>query len=929
MGKVELKIETQTKSRIPVTLFIRAAALLTATTILMSVAAEARSDDELSSQVDIPYEMFKLDNGLTVLVHSDHSTPTVFVGMWYGVGSKDEPEGKTGFAHLFEHLMFQGSANHDGEFFSPFIEAGATGMNGTTNSDRTNYYATVPSGALDMALWMESDRMAHLLGAVTQDVLDEQRSVVQNEKRQRETRPYAKMGDMIRDGLYPVDHPYRHSIIGSMDDLDAASLEDVHEWFNTYYGASNVVMVLAGDISIEDARQKIEFYFSEAPAGVPLAHPKKWIPNLAENREEMMYDRVGQTRISRVWALPGLNDKDSTLMYLVNDSLLGNKNSPLRKRLVDELQLATRVSGSANGRIMSGEYSVTIDLREGVTPEQVLPIVDEVIAEYLASGPDSQILENAKLSINMRMLAALETSSSIGRILAAGQLFSDNPLFINQELKWINAATAQELQDTAKRWLPRSYYQLTVKPFPDYSVAEAQADRSSLPTVVTNSNINFPEIASATLNNGMKLVVATRGSVPLVDISIQVDTGSTASPADAPGLASFVFGLLDKGTKKYDANELAAAKDKIGMGARSQAGLERSSLRYRILDSHLRSSMVLAAEILRNPTFPEDELVKFQARVAAWLSNLKLAPADAAGGLFDRAIYGEDTLMGAVWTPQLIEQVDRAKLEAFHRAEVAPDNMTVYMIGNIGIDEAKEAVENAFGKWKTKANSNRQPVGKALVAVPRVILVDYPGAESSTIYAGHAIAPYDPESWTELSIMNRAFGGGFESRLNMNLREDKGWSYGYRSGVIRNSSGDMTLASSGQVQTDKTMESMVEIKREFEEYVSTRPATSGEIDRIKLNRTRSLPGTFATNSGFLASIIAADSYGLPFDYAETSAARIESVTVEGINKRARSSMDPGKLTWIVVGDLKKIEEKVRSLNYGEVEVWDAYGNKLR
>ena len=427
----------------------------------------------------------------------------------------------------------------------------------------------------------------------------------------------------------------------------------------------------------------------------------------------------------------------------------------------------------------------------------------------------------------------------------------------------------------------------------------------------------------------MKLVVATRGSVPLVDVSIQVDTGSTASPADAPGLASFVFGLLDKGTKKYDANELAAAKDKIGMGARSQAGLERSSLRYRILDSHLRSSMVLAAEILRNPTFPEEELVKFQARVAAWLSNLKLAPADAAGGLFDRAIYGGDTLMGAVWTPQLIKQVDRAKLEAFHRAEVAPDNMTVYMIGNIGIDEAREAVENAFGKWKTKANSNRQPVGKALVAVPRVILVDYPGAESSTIYAGHAIAPYDPESWTELSIMNRAFGGGFESRLNMNLREDKGWSYGYRSGVIRNSSGDMTLASSGQVQTDKTMESMVEIKREFEEYVSTRPATSGEIDRIKLNRTRSLPGTFATNSGFLASIIAADSYGLPFDYAETSAARIESVTVEGINKRARSSMDPSKLTWIVVGDLEKIEEKIRSLNYGEVEVWDAYGNKLR
>ena len=907
----------------------RAATFLMATTIILALAAEAGSNDELSSQVDISYETFELANGLTVLVHTDHSTPTVFVGMWYGVGSKDEPEGKTGFAHLFEHLMFQSSENHDGEFFSPFTDAGATGMNGTTNADRTNYYATVPSGAIDMALWMESDRMAYLLGAVTQDVLDEQRDVVKNEKRQRETRPYAKMGDMIRAGLYPVDHPYRHSTIGSMDDLEAASLEDVHAWFDKYYGASNVVMVLAGDISIEDAKEKVEFYFGEAPAGVPLSHAKKWIPNLTENREEMMYDKVGQIRISRTWALPGLNDKDTTVMYLVNDSLLGNKNSPLHKKLVDELQLATRVSGSAYGRVMSGEYNITIDLREGVTPEQVLPILDATIVDYLESGPDSQILENAKLSINMGMLAALETSSSIGRILAAGQLLSNNPLYVNQELEWINAATAKELQETARRWLTRGYYQLTVKPFPEYTVAEAQADRSSIPMVVANSNINFPDIETAMLDNGMKLVVATRGNVPLVDVSIQINTGSTAAPDDAPGLASFVFGLLDKGTKKYDANELAAVKDKIGMSVRSQAGLERSSLRYRILNTHLRSSLDLAAEILRNPIFPEDELIKFQARVSAWLANLKLAPTDAAGSLFDRAVYGATSRMGAVWTPQLVEQVDRAKLAAFHRAEVTPDNMTVYLIGNIGIDEAKEAVDKAFGKWTAKANSGREPIGSALVANARVILVDYPDAESSTIYAGHAIEPYDAETWTELSIMNRAFGGGFESRLNMNLREDKGWSYGYRSGVTRNASGDMTLASSGQVQTDKTMESMMEIMREFEEYVSTRPATSNEIERIKLNRTRSLPGSFSTNAGFLASIIFADSYGLPFDYAESSAARIESVTVEGVNNRARMSIDPSKLIWVVVGDLEKIEAKVRSLDYGEVEVWDAYGNKLR
>ena len=284
--------------------------LLVLFSCLSTGPSAAQSADEISTQVNIPYEMFRLDNGLTVLVHSDHSIPTVFVGMWYGVGSKDEPEGKTGFAHLFEHLMFQGSENREGEYFSPFTDAGATGMNGTTSEDRTNYYATVPSGALDMALWMESDRMANLLGAVTQEVLDEQRGVVQNEKRQGETRPYAQVYDKIRAGLYPLDHPYRHSIIGSMEDLDAASLEDVHEWFETYYGGSNVVLVLAGDVTIEDAKKKVQHYFGEAPGGTPLSHPREWIPYLPDKRTEVMHDRVGQTRIVRAWAMPGLNSKD-------------------------------------------------------------------------------------------------------------------------------------------------------------------------------------------------------------------------------------------------------------------------------------------------------------------------------------------------------------------------------------------------------------------------------------------------------------------------------------------------------------------------------------------------------------------------------------------------------------------------------------------
>jgi len=907
----------------------RKTGFLLALTLLFTVAGNATADDAISTQVDIPYESFQLDNGLTVLVHSDHSIPTVFVGMWYAVGSKDEPEGKTGFAHLFEHLMFQGTENREGEYFSPFTDAGATGMNGTTSQDRTNYYATVPSGALDMALWMESDRMSHLLGAVTQEALDEQRDVVKNEKRQRETRPYAQMSDKIREGLYPVGHPYRHSVIGSMEDLSAASLEDVHEWFNTYYGASNVVLVLAGDVTLDDAKTKVEHYFGAAPPGVPLSYPRKWVPELSGNREEVMYDRVGVTRIARVWALPGLNDKDTSLMYLVNDSLVGNKNSPLRKKLIDELQLATTVYGRAEGQVMSGEYSLTIDLKPGVTPEQVLSVVDETIAEYLETGPDAQIVENAKLGVNMYILGALETGSSIGRLLAEGFLYSDDPLFVNQELEWLNAATADELKAVARRWLTRGHYQLTVEPFPEYANTASDVDRSAIPAVSASSRINFPDIATATLKNGMKLVVATRGSIPLVDLSIGLETGSLAAPADAPGLSSFVFGLMDKGTKRLDANELAAAKDKIGMSGQFQDGVERSSYNYRILRSNLDSSLELAADMLRNPTFPQDELDKYKARVSAYLANLEKAPSRAARSLFERAIYGAKTPMGAVWTPELLQQVDRDKLNAYRAAELTPDKVTIYMIGDIGIEDATAAVNRAFGRWNAKSTMAVREIGDAAEPKSRVILVDHPGAASSTIIAGHAIPPYDEKSWTEVSIMNRVLGGAFESRLNMNLREDKGWSYGYYSGIRTNTSGDMTISSSGQVQTDKTAESMQEILNEMTGFVAADPASEDEVGRVKLNRTRSLPGLFSTNRGFLNSIARSDSYGLPFDYAASAADRIDAVTVDGVRSRAKTLLDPGKLTWLITGDLEKIEDSVRALEYGDIEVWDAFGNRLR
>jgi zinc protease len=896
---------------------------------ILLVAGSSAAQEDIASRINIDYEMFRLENGLTTIVHSDHSTPTVYIGIWYGVGSKDEPDGKTGFAHLFEHLMFQGTENREGEYFTPFTKAGATGMNGTTSEDRTNYYATVPSGALDMALWMESDRMSHLLGAVTQEALDEQRGVVQNEKRQGENRPYAGVYDRIRAGIYPAGHPYRHSIIGSMEDLDAASLDDVHDWFNEYYGASNAVLVLSGDVDVATAKEKVSHYFGGAPAGVPLVKPQQWIPEIRENRKEVMYDRVGQTRVVRTWVLPNQGDYDTNLMYLVNETLVGNKNSPLQKLLVDDLQLATDVRGGAYGRTISGEYTLTANLRPGVEPEQVIDVIDKVVAEYLEAGPDKEILENAKLGVNMYMLGTMESKSTIGRMLAEGQLYSNNPLQVKKEIEWLNEATAEDLTAVANRWLTRGFFEIVILPFPEYVTSEDPVDRSAVPEVTEVSGIQFPDIQTTTLDNGMQLVVAPSGDLPLIDVSIRLGTGNMADAPDAPGISDAVFALMQKGTKKYDANELAAAKDRIGMEARMAANVENSQYGYRILTGYLEESLEIAAEVLRNPTFPEDELFKFQQQILAYLSNVEQNPSRNATPLFRRALYGADHPLGGVWTPELANNLNRERIQEFHAREVAPDNMTVFMIGDIDIDTATAALNHTFGKWKAKSASMMKPIGGTASTGPRVILIDQPGAPQSTIRVGHSLAPYDSEGDTELGIVNAVFGADFEARINMNLREDKSWSYGIGSQISKNTSGAQYLVVAGSVQTDKTMESMAEIMREYEEYVSSRPATVDELQRVKLNRTRSLPGKFSSKRGFLSSMIASDTFGLPYDYAETTASRVESVTLEGVNERARSVIRPDKLTWVVVGDLSEIEEKVRALNYGAVEIWDGFGNRIR
>jgi zinc protease len=480
------------------------------------------------SDINIPYEKFVLPNGLTVIVHEDHKAPIVAVNVWYHVGSKDERPGRTGFAHLFEHLMFNGSENFNDEFFRPLEPAGATKMNGSTWFDRTNYFQNVPVSAVDLTLWLESDRMGHLVGAIDQKKLDEQRGVVQNEKRQGENRPYGHVDELITRSTYPVGHPYSWDTIGSMEDLNAASLDDVKEWFRQYYGAANATLVLAGDITVADARAKVEKYFGDIPSGPTIQRQQQWVAKMVGEKRAMIQDHVPLARIYKTWNIPGSTTRDFTMLDVASDILGSGKNSRLYKRLVYKDQLAQSVSVGVGPFEIASQFQVIVTLKPGGDARQVEKVIDEEMAEFLSKGPTAEELERVKTAAYagfVRGLERIDGSGGKSYILAESQVFGGSPDFYRTRLKWAQEATPKDIQAAAKQWLSDGVFVLNVVPTPEYTVARTGADRSKLPALGTPPELNLPPLQRFTLSNGLKVALAARHNAPVVDMTLIIDAG--------------------------------------------------------------------------------------------------------------------------------------------------------------------------------------------------------------------------------------------------------------------------------------------------------------------------------------------------------------------------------------------------------------------
>ena len=884
--------------------------------------------------ITIPYQRFVLKNGLTLLVHEDHKAPIVAVNIWYHVGSKNEKPGRTGFAHLFEHLMFNGSEHFNDDYFQPFERIGATDQNGTTNEDRTNYFENVPTNALDVALWMESDRMGHLLGVIDTARVNEQRGVVQNEKRQGENEPYGKVDGLMTAGTYPAGHPYSWEVVGSMEDLNAASVNDVKDWFRTYYGPNNAVIVLAGDITPDVARQKVEQYFGDIPATPPIAKQSTWIAKRTGTHREIMQDRVPQARIYKEWNIPEFGAVDADYLDLVTDVLAAGKTSRLYKRLVYDEQIATDVIAYVDLREIGGQLVIRATAKPGGDLERVERSIDDELARFLRSGPTPSELRRVKTQNRANFIRGVERIGGFGGksdVLAHYEAFTGNADNYLVTRRRIAAATAADLKSAAVRWLSDGQWVLEVHPYPEFGTVATGADRSKLPAVGTPPDARFPQAARATLSNGLKIVLAERHSIPQVNLTLLLDAGYAADQFASPGTARMALDMLDEGTTRRNALQISDTLSQLGAQLATSSQLDVSRVALSAMKDKLDPSLDIFADVVLNPAFPPADFQRLQRQTLARIQREKVQPVQMALRVFPQLLYGANHAYGnpltGSGTEQSVSAMTRADLVRFHRTWFKPNHATLVIVGDVSLAEIQPKLERLFSRWQGGDVPQKNVSTVADQPRPLVYILDRPGAEQSVILAADLAAPKANPHEYAVEAMTSLLGGQFTSRVNMNLREDKHWSYGAFT-LIWDARGQRPFIAYAPVQTDKTKESMIEVDRELRGILGPKPVTQDELGKAQANLTLTLPGNWETMDAVQGSLEQMVTYGLDDHYFETYAQRIRALTIPDAATAAQETIRPDHLVWVVVGDRAKIEPGIRELNFGEIRFLDADGKPL-
>ncbi len=893
---------------------------------------------DLVRAVDIPYESFVLDNGLRVIVHTDRKAPIVAVSVWYHIGSKDEPRGKTGFAHLFEHLMFYGSENNDEVFFKRLDKVGATSLNGTTWFDRTNYFENVPTPALDLALFLESDRMGYLLGAVTQEKLDAQRAVVQNEKRQGDNRPMGLAQYATLKALFPEGHPYAHSTIGSMADLDAATMSDVRAWFRDHYGPNNAVLVLAGDIDVATAREKVTRYFGAIPRGPEVARRDAAVPRWTETRTETLYDRVPSPVMDRIWAVPGKLDEAAPLLDVALTVLAGGESSRLYNVLVREEKLAVSVSGGVQAfeKVGMGEISVT--LAPGADPEKVAARVDAVLADFLQNGPTADEVARVATRAVAGTIRGLEAVGGFGGkavTLAESALYAGSPDFYKAELRRYAEATPDAVVAAAREWLGKGDFRLTVMPgerpkaedaaprvakTPEAAPPIERVARMPMPEVTEVAALKAPVVERAVLANGMKVTLSRREAVPVVRALLRFGGGLGADVADKPGTAGLAMALLDEGAAGLRGPEIAEARERLGASWSGGLGSDVTELSLNALKPNLAASLGLFARVVQQPDFVAGDVERVRGQVLSGIERELSDPAGLSRRLLPALLHGEWHPYGRTsnGTIEGVKAVTREDLASWHQRWIRPDNAEILVVGDVTLAELLPALEASFGGW-TPAAGVAKGVAPALpmraAMAPKVVLIDRPNSPQSYIRGG-VLLPREGrdkgKAGLGLMLANDILGGMTSSRLNTNIRETKGWAYGVRS-LTSDGVGQTSWQIIAPVQADRTGDAIAAMMADADGLSGGgRPVSEAEREEAVESNVRSLPGSFESGGALLTALARNALFGRPDDYHAKLGGRLQAMTLEDVQGAGRL-LSTRNFTWVVVGDAKSVLPQLKTL----------------
>lgn len=776
--------------------------------------------------------------------------------------------------------------------------------------------------------------MGHLLGSFDTKTLETQRGVVQNEKRQGENQPYGMVQQLITDATWPARHPYSWTVIGSMDDLNAASLEDVKEWFRTYYGPSNATLSIAGDVDAETVRAKVERYFGDIPAGPPVAHQEIWIAKMAGTHRERVEDHVPQPRIYKIWNVPQRGSAVEASLRLAARCLSQGKGSRLYKRLVYDEQIATNVNAFANFREIAGQFQIVVTLKPGQDMAKAEREVDEEVRRLINEGPTGEELERVKTSYVAEFVRGLDRVGGFGGtsdVLAEGQVYLGDPQAYKRDLEQVQSATPGQVQSAAKEWLSDGQFVLEVLPFPQYTNNTKPADRSKLPEVAAAPDSKLPKLQRAKLANGLSIVLAERHDIPVVDMTMMFDAGFAADQFSHPGTAALTASLLTDGTKTRDALRLSDDLQRLGAQLQGGSSLDASTVFLSALKPKLDDSLALFADVILNPTFPNTDFEREKKLLLAKIEQEKAQPMSMALRVLPVLAYGKNHAYGnpltGSGTVAAVGSITREDLIQFHEKWMRPNAAVLVVTGDTTLAEIQPKIEKLFGSWQAGETPKKNLAKVALPAKSEVYLMDRPGALQSVLIAGQPALPKNSPQEVALDVMNDIVGGNFSSRLNMDLREDKHWSYGAFT-LFFDAKGQQPFVAIAPVQTDKTKESLAEMNQQFHDFGTARPVTDEELRLAVANRTMSLPGSREALQSVLGTVEQMVEFGYPDDYFDNYAAKVRGLRVADIQDAAKTVLHPDNLIWVVIGDRAKIEAGLRALNLGEFHVIDADGSPV-